>query len=77
MGAALMAVPTSKTTGRRAMLATVHQRSGQPTAARYIRTSRGIALFDEGGHFVGLVESPSGIPGFGPAGDTVLLNRAF
>lgn len=69
------AVPTTKITGRRATLAAVHQRSGRPTAARYIQTSRGIALFDESGSFVGLVESPTGIPDFGPAGDTVLVRR--
>ena len=74
---AVLAVPTTKTTGKRATLTTVHQRSGTATAARYIRTSRGIALFDEGGCFVGVVEAPTGVPDFGPAGDTVLLNRAF
>lgn len=59
------------------MLATVHQHGGRPTAARYIRTSGGIVLFDEGGRFVGLVETPLGTPVFGPAGDTVLVRRRF
>jgi hypothetical protein len=76
MGASC-AMPTTKTTGRRAMLATVHQRSGRPTAARYIKTTRGLALFDENGCFVGVVETPHGVPDFGPAGDTVLVRRVF
>ncbi|MDX1430781.1 MAG: hypothetical protein R3282_10855 [Rhodothermales bacterium] len=55
----------------------VHQRSGTPTAARYVKTCRGLVLFNEHGCFVGIVEQPNGVPDFGPAGDTVLLNRTF
>lgn len=58
-----------RTTGSRAAAA------GRRVGVRYIRTSRGIALFDEGARFVGLVEAPSGVPQFGPAGETVLLRR--
>ena len=49
--------------------------SCQPSGARSVRTSSGVALFDELGHYVGRVLIANDSVTFGPCAETVLLCR--
>lgn len=46
-----------------------------PTAARTVRTPRGVALFDEDGRYVGFVTAVTDDTLFGRGAETVLLSR--
>ncbi len=71
-----IALPNSMTTGARSVSVSVRTGAGsKPTGARFVRTERGLALFDERGRYVGTVESPIGSPTFGADGATVLVRR--
>jgi len=48
---------------------------GVTAGGRLVRTTRGFALFDEEGRFVGMIQTPETATRFGPAGPTMLLKR--
>ncbi len=62
-------------TGARPVSLTRWNRSQRTSGARAVRTRSGFALFDELGHYVGVVSVEDHRPTFGPGADTVLLKR--
>ncbi len=62
-------------TGARPVSLPRWSRSPRTSGARTIRTRLGFALFDELGHYVGVVSPDDHTPAFGPGADTVLLKR--
>jgi hypothetical protein len=63
------------TTGARAVAPPRASRSTRPSGARAVKTRLGVALFDDLGHYVGVVTAPIGQLVFGRGADTVLLKR--
>lgn len=62
-------------TGARAVAPPRASRSTRASGARAVRTRRGYALFDDLGHYIGTVKTPTGRLAFGRGADTVLLKR--
>ena len=62
-------------TGARPVSLPRWSRSQRRSGARAVRTRSGLALFDELGHYVGVVSTDDPAPPFGPGADTVLLKR--
>jgi hypothetical protein len=63
-------------TGSRSSLAVARNAPRMSGAARFVRTRRGLALFDEQGRSIGTVDFPQGEPKFGTAEETLLLQRS-
>jgi len=63
-------------TGARAVMPPRWDRLARPSGARAVRTGRGLALFDELGHYVGTVKEFGRQLAFGPGADNVLLERS-
>jgi hypothetical protein len=62
-------------TGTRAVSLPRWTAAPRTSAARAVRTSSGIALFDDVGRYVGVISSQDRSSRFGPGADTVLLRR--
>ncbi|MFQ6047020.1 MAG: hypothetical protein ACE5PT_11805 [Gemmatimonadales bacterium] len=62
-------------TGSRPIAVPGHVLAAGGSAARFVRTAAGVALFDDQGRFVGTIRALADEPRFGPSAKTVLLGR--
>ena len=72
-----LAINEMLTTGSRSAQAAARNAERTAGAGRFVRTRKGLALFDENGRFIGVVKDPrASAPRFGRAAETMLLRRS-